>query len=176
MWIPKGFVRPVPMALLSISSCGLFLGLNAFITCGFFFFFLTDTYIPSVSNFFGSLLYLQLISQVSCITLSRGWSQGPWLCCVLPSLQGFPLKSKWKLPWPHNFCILHACKTIIWMMPRSATTLKSSWVPWTITIGVSGWLSMVKWILGKLLPKWSPCQQGILVALSSTLEAAINDV
>lgn len=48
----------------------------------------------------------------------------------------FPLKSLWKPLWPLNFSILHTCGTSsIWMIPRSATSLSSSWKSWNHSFG-----------------------------------------
>jgi hypothetical protein len=54
---------------------------------------------------------------------------------------GLPLKSGWKLPWPHYSCILHACRTsIICMMLNSAISLSGGWAP--LNHGFSGiWLA-----------------------------------
>jgi hypothetical protein len=76
----------------------------------------------------------------------RGCQQGLQACHTWPVLPGFPLKSWWKLPQPHNTFILQCCKTnILWMTSRSTTGLRISqasmdcgcsglWVPgWLIT-------------------------------------------
>jgi hypothetical protein len=60
---------------------------------------------------------------------------------------------------PCSSCMLHVCKTnITRMMPRSAANLSSNQAlldHGCSGLWVTGWLSTMKWVLGKLLPRWS---------------------
>jgi hypothetical protein len=65
--------------------------------------------------------------------------KGLWPYNSLLGLSGLPLKSWWRLSWPHNSCLLHAYKTNITKMPRSAASGGCTWA--LSNHGCSGHLS-----------------------------------
>jgi hypothetical protein len=84
-------------------------------------------HILGISHFLSSTLWLWLHSHSYMHHPLRGYLQELWPCHTLLGLSDLPLKSGWKPPWPHNSCILYACKTsIMWTVLRFVTSLRSS--------------------------------------------------
>jgi hypothetical protein len=116
----KEIGQPIPCALALFRTHDLSPWLAMFAAYGF----LQQMFqVPSISKTLWSLLQLQPhFHSFMCYRL-RAWLQGLLPCDKLPGFPSFPLESQWNLPWSHNSCIVHACKTsTMWMMPQSAAS------------------------------------------------------
>jgi hypothetical protein len=137
----KGLGNSHPCGLSSCISLGLSPGLAGLATCRFSQW---TVCVLGISNFLGSPLHLWLHSHSFMRNPTRDCCRDSDPITHCPVSQSFLLKSGWKPPWPHNSCILHACKTsIVFMIPRSA----ASWDPLTHAYSdLSGawWLNMGK--------------------------------
>jgi hypothetical protein len=98
----KGLYKSGPYDFGDYSSLGLSFGLVLLTVCSFPW---QMFHIPGISKFLGSPLHQKSFHRFMHHTL-KGSLQGLMLCCTLPDLSGFLLKSGWKFPLLRNFYIL----------------------------------------------------------------------